>query len=206
MKIGVLGGTFNPIHNSHIYLAEQFVWQLGLDRMVVVPTYTPPHKKAENLASSEDRYNMCRLATRDLPRFHVTRFELERQGKSYTYKTLGHILGKYPGSQLFLIVGADMFLTMQDWRRAPEIFNMATICAAQREKGELALLDAHKQELEAIGAKCVIINVEAKPLSSTRVRERIASGEKPDGLLHPDVWKYIAERGLYACPRKAVPL
>jgi len=206
MKIGVLGGTFNPIHNSHIYLAQQYAQQLGLDRVVIVPSFIPPHKKAENLVSGEDRYNMCCLATGDLPLFHVTRFELEQKGKSYTYKTLRHILEKYPGSELFLIIGADMFITMQDWRLAPEIFKMATICGGQREEGEQTMLDIHKQVLETKGARCMIINLEAKPLSSTQVREMIAAGENPDELIHPDVWSYIIERGLYFCPRSMRPL
>ncbi|MCL2857085.1 MAG: nicotinate-nucleotide adenylyltransferase [Oscillospiraceae bacterium] len=202
-KIGLLGGTFNPIHNSHIHLARQYTQQLSLDKIIIVPTFTPPHKKVENLASGEDRYNMCRLATRDLPLFHVTRFELEQQGKSYTYKTLRHILGEYPGSELFLIVGADMFLTIQDWRHPAEIFKMATICGGQREAGEQAMLEAHRQVLEAGGARCAVISLEAKPLSSTQVREMIATGRNPEGLLHPDVWSYIVERGLYSHPGSA---
>ena len=202
MRIGVLGGTFNPIHNSHIHLAQQYAKQLGLDRVVIVPTYLPPHKKAENLASAEDRYNMCRLATGGLPLFHVTRFELERRGKSYTYKTLRHIREEYPGSELFLITGADMFITVQDWRLPDEIFKMATICAGQREKDERTMLEAHKQVLEVKGARCVIIDLEAKPMSSTQIREMIAAGQNPDGLIHPDVWDYISKRGLYLRKRQ----
>ena len=205
MRIGVLGGTFNPIHNSHIYLAEQYAAQLGLDKIIIVPTFIPPHKKAENLASGEDRYNMCRLATGELSLFYVTRFELEQGGKSYTYKTLRHILEKYPGSQLFLIVGADMFVTLQDWKLAPEIFKMATICGGQRKTGERTMLDTHKQMLETKGARCVIIDLEAKPLSSTQVRKMIAAGEDLDGFIHPDVWSYIIEQRLYFCPGKMRP-
>ena len=205
MKIGVLGGTFNPIHNSHIYLAEQYARQLGLDRIIIVPAHTPPHKEAENLASGEDRYNMCCLAIGGLPQFQVSRFELEQQGKSYTHKTLRHILGEHPGSELFLITGADMFLTVQDWRLPAEIFQMATICAGAREAGEQAALETHKQALEAQGARCVLISLEAKPLSSTQVREMIAAGESPEGLLHPEVWSYITERGLYSRPGSEEP-
>ena len=202
MKIGVLGGTFNPIHNSHIYLAQEYARQLKLDRVVVVPTSIPPHKKAKNLASGEDRYNMCRLATKDLPLFHVTRYEIERPGKSYTYKTLRHILERHPGSELFLIVGTDMFVTLQDWKEAPEIFRMATICAGQREKEEQVVLEGHRRVLEGMGARCVLIDLAAKPLSSTEVRETIATGHSPDELIHPDVWRYIVEHRLYYSPEE----
>ena len=202
MKIGVLGGTFNPIHNSHIHLAQQYANQLGLDRMVIVPSFIPPHKKADSLASGEDRYEMCLLATRDIPLFHVTRFELDQGGKSYTYKTLRHIQQKYPESELFLIMGADMFVTVQDWRLASEIFSMATLCGGQREKGELNMLDIHKQTLENQGARCIIIDLEAKPLSSTLVREMIASGQQPTELINPEVWEYIVKHGLYSPTKK----
>ena len=201
MKIGVFGGTFNPIHNSHIYLAQEYAKQLSLDRMIIVPAHLPPHKQAENLASGEDRFNMCRLATKDLPGFHVIRFELEQGGKSYTHKTLRHILSGHPGSELYLIMGGDMFMTVQDWAQASEIFRMAAICGGQREKGEHTKLDAHKQTLEAQGARCIIINLPAIPLSSTQVREMITAGANPGELIHPDVWQYIIKRGLYSYPK-----
>ncbi|MDR2909613.1 MAG: nicotinate (nicotinamide) nucleotide adenylyltransferase [Oscillospiraceae bacterium] len=197
MKIGVFGGTFNPIHNSHIYLAREYERQLGLDRVVIVPSFIPPHKEAENLADGQDRLNMCRLATKAMPLFHVTDFEVKNEGKSYTFRTLRHIADKYPGSELYLIMGADMFLTVQDWRLAPEIFRLATLCGAQREKGELTTLDIHKQVLENKGARCVIIDIEAKPLSSTQVRDMIAEGRDASNLLHPEVLTYIVSHGLY---------
>ena len=202
LKIGVFGGTFNPIHNSHIYLAKEYARQLSLDRVIIVPSNLPPHKPAENLAGGEDRLSMCRLATKDIPHFRVIPFELEQGGKSYIYKTLRYLSREYPGSELYLLMGGDMFLTVQDWKRAPEIFKLATICAGQREKGEQTALDAHKQVLEAEGARCVIIGLEAIPLSSTQVRERIAAGERPKELVHPDVWDYIARHGLYRCPKE----
>ena len=197
MKIGVFGGTFNPIHNSHIYLAQEYQRKLELDRMVLVPTYTPPHKSFKFLASAEDRLTMCQLATSGLPVFYVTKYEIEQQGKSYTYRTLRHIQAKYPGSELFLIMGGDMFMTVQDWRRARDLYQMATLCAAQREKGELTLLDMHKEVLETQGARCMLIDIEAQPMSSTLVREMIREGQDPSRLLHPAVWAYIQERGLY---------
>jgi len=197
MKIGVFGGTFNPIHISHIRLAQEYQRKLALDRMVLVPAYTPPHKAAVDLASAEDRLAMCRLATKDLPEFYVTEYEIKQQGKSYTYRTLMHIQEKYPGAELFLIMGGDMFMTVQDWRRASDLYKMATLCAAQREKGELTLLDMHKEVLETKGARCMLIDIEAKPMSSTIVREKVRRGEDVLEYLNPDVWLYILERKLY---------
>ena len=205
-KTGVLGGTFNPIHCSHIYLALEFMHELELEEMIIVPAHTPPHKKAENLAGDEDRYNMCRLAVNSIPRFSVSRFELERRGKSYTHKTLRHLREMHRDRELFLIVGADMFLTLQDWREPDEIFELATICGGAREPGEQAALEAHRRVLEALGARCALINLKAKPLSSTEIRGMVADGGDPSGLIHPNVWSYIIERGLYSCPQSMRPL
>ena len=205
MKIGVLGGTFNPIHNSHIYLAHEYAKQLNLDKIIIVPAYLPPHKKAENLAGSEDRLNMCRLATQGMELFHILDFELNERGKSYTYKTLRYILEKHPNSELYLIMGGDMFITVQDWKLAPEIFRMAILCGGQRKRGERTLMDIHRQTLEARGARCVILDLEAKPLSSTQVREKIAAGEDPKNLLHPEVWKYIVDNKLYFSCENGAP-
>lgn len=197
MKIGVFGGTFNPIHNSHIYLADEWRRKLELDRLVLVPTYTPPHKSSKGLAGAEHRLAMCRLATKDLPAFYVTEYEIKEQGKSYTYKTLRHIQDKYPGAQLYLIMGSDMFMTVQDWRRVAELYKLAVLCAAQRETGELNALEMHKQVLEMHGARCMLMDIEARPMSSTLVRQMLAGGEDPAPLLHRDVLTYIREHRLY---------
>jgi len=197
MKIGVFGGTFNPIHTAHIYLAREYIRQLALDRLVLAPAYTPPHKSAEGLASAADRLAMCRLATKELPLAHVTEYESRQGGKSYTYLTLRYLEEKYPGSELFLIMGGDMFFTVQDWRRAADIYATATLCTARRKREELTALDRHKACLEQQGARCIVIDAEAKPMSSTQVRELIQKGENPSGLLHPDVWDYIQRHGLY---------
>jgi len=197
VKIGIFGGTFNPIHNSHIYIAEEFRHKLGLDRMLVVPTYSPPHKTSENVAQPAHRLAMCRLAVRDLPGFAVEEYEIRREGKSYTYRTLCHIRRLNPGAELYLIMGSDMFLTVQDWRRPREIYRMATLCAAQREYDGLALMDTHRRVLEHQGARCLLIDITARPLSSTLIRDMIRIGEDPSAMLPPDVWSYIRRNRLY---------
>lgn len=197
MKIGVFGGTFNPIHVAHVRTAQEYARQLKLDKLILVPTYIPPHKKARFLASAEDRLAMCRLAIADLPLFEVSEFEIREAEKSYTFKTLRHLAGLYPESELFLLMGADMFVTVQDWRQPQEIYRLATLCAAQREKGEFTLLDAHTHVLEARGARCLLLDMEPMPLSSTMVRNGLRAGEDVSGLLHPAVFAYIRDNQLY---------
>lgn len=196
-RIGVFGGTFNPIHVAHVSTAEAYAQQLELDKVILIPTRLPPHKSAKNLADAEDRLMMCHLAVDELPLFEVCDYEIRQQGKSYTFKTLQYLHGQYPGAEIFLLMGADMFLTVQDWRQPQEIYRMATLCAAEREMGEFTLLEAHKHLLEMQGAKCMILDMQPTPLSSTMVRNGILAGEDVSGLLHPAVYTYIQDQRLY---------
>lgn len=197
MKIGVLGGTFNPVHTSHIQMAKECFTALALDKLIIIPTFIPPHKSAKHLADAEERLEMCRLAIKDCPGFEVCDYEIEEQGRSYTYRTLKFLRGKYPESEFFLLMGADMFLTVQDWRHPQEIYKMTAICVAQREHGEFNALEFHAMRLERDGARCIILDVDPKPLSSTLIREKIKAGEDVTGILNPAVWQYIKEKRLY---------
>lgn len=201
MKIGVFGGTFNPIHVAHVRMAEEYARRLGMDKLILVPTHIPPHKAVKGLADAEDRLAMCHLATDDLPLFEVSDFEIRQEGKSYTFKTLAHLQEQYLEGDFYLIMGADMFLTVQDWRQPGEIFRIATLCAAQREVGELNLLELHKKRLETMGARCIVLDMAPTPLSSTMIRDGLAAGEDVSGLLHPAVLDYINYQGLYR-PKK----
>jgi nicotinate-nucleotide adenylyltransferase len=202
MKIGVFGGTFNPIHVAHVSMARKYAEKLDLDKVILVPTYVPPHKNPHRLADAEDRLMMCQMATADLENFEVSDYEIREEGKSYTFKTLRFLKEEYPDSELFLLMGADMFITVQDWRQPGEIFRLATLCAAQRENDEFTLIEAHKKLLETMGAKCIIIDMQPTPLSSTIIRNGLLAGEDVSGLLHPDVLEYITTQDLYRAGKK----
>ena len=197
MKIGYFGGTFNPIHLAHIHMAETYIHTLGLDKMILMPTYLPPHKSTEHLADAEERITMCRLAVEGNETFSICDFEVRQKGKSYTYRTLRHLCEQYPDSSLYMIMGGDMFLTVQNWEYAEDIFRLATLCTAEREPGELAKLRVHRENLEKLGARCIITDMPAIPLSSTLIRRKLFAGEDVSELLHPSVCRYIRERGLY---------
>ncbi|MCL2056816.1 MAG: nicotinate (nicotinamide) nucleotide adenylyltransferase [Oscillospiraceae bacterium] len=197
MKLGILGGTFNPIHNSHLYLAREFARRLELDKVLLVPVYTPPHKDSAELAPPSDRLNMCRLAAEGCDLLDVSDWEISRQEKSYTYLTLGHLRREYPGAGLYLLMGADMFLTVQSWRCPESIFGDAVLCAAAREHEQYSKLTAHREVLENLGARSTVLEIPPKPLSSTAVRSAAAQNKSLSEMVPYTVEQYIRLHGLY---------
>ena len=192
-RLGIFGGTFNPPHIGHTRLAEHFVNKLSLDRLLVIPTAVPPHKVTHDLASGEDRINMCMLG---FPNALVSDIELVRGGKSYTFDTLTEIRTQYPGDELFFIVGSDMLLSFDRWYKYEEILDMVTLCAADRQE-ENSLLKINGIPKCFDGKRLVVSELMPFEVSSTQIREYIKNRESTDGLLDPAVRAYIDERGLY---------
>lgn len=198
MRIGVYGGTFNPIHLGHTHILGEFMARLRLDQALLIPTGIPPHKQAHALASPQDRAAMCALAAETFGgRVRVSSIELERPGKSYTALTLGALADQYPEDELFLLMGEDMFLTVDRWFHAAEIFRRAALCASPRSPEGMVPLQKKKQSLEALGARCFVEDIPFWDVSSTRVRELAARGESLEGLVPPKVADYIREHQLY---------
>lgn len=129
MKIGIIGGTFNPVHIGHVMLAKNFNELVGFDRILVIPSGTPPHKEYLASVTDKNRIDMCRLAF-DEDIFTVSDMEIKRGGKSYTIDTLRQIKSEFPDSELFLMMGADMLMIFDKWKDYREIFKLATLCAA----------------------------------------------------------------------------
>lgn len=195
-KIAIYGGTFNPIHNGHIHLAKQFARLLDLDKVILIPTYVPPHKQDVGLTPAEDRLAMCRLAASD-PIFEVSDIEILREGLSYTVDTLQELKMQYPESEFYLLTGEDMFVTIRNWYRAETICSLATICAAPRGTAGLEPLLQYARVLEQNGAKTIIKNIDYLPISSTMVRSAVKNGESISGLVPPAVADYIVKNNLY---------
>lgn len=197
MKLGVYGGTFNPVHCGHVRLARRYMEAAALDRLLVVPTRIPPHKAAPDLIGGEARMEMCRLAFEGLPGYEVSDLELRRPDKSYTVDTLEQLRLAYPEDALCLLMGSDMFLTVTEWRGWERILRLATLCVGARESDLDGRLEAEKQRLEALGASCDIVRLEPMVVSSTEIRRRVAAGEPVTGLVPKRVEEYIAGHGLY---------
>lgn len=197
MRIGVFGGTFNPVHSGHVRLANEFKAFLSLDRILVIPTCLPPHKTSDALISGDDRLEMCRLAFDDKS-FEVSDIELKRGGKSYSYDTLTYLHSLYPNSEFFFIMGTDMLLCFHKWYRYKDLLKLCTPCVAVRDDehnlDELRQYVAEHEEME----KTIFSHMSAFPVSSTQLREKIANGEDTSGLLPPSVIKYIRDKGLYS--------
>ena len=197
MRTGVFGGTFNPIHCGHVLLARTYAAALHLDRVLVIPTYLPPHKAGGQLADGCHRLNMCRLAFEGDPVCRVCDIELRRGGKSYTVDTLMQLARENPGDAFYLIMGSDMFLSLTQWYDWRRIIADAVISAGARSPGQLLSLRAEAARLERLGARIELVALEPLPFSSTQVRARVQAGESLAGFVPPEVADYIMENRLY---------
>ena len=165
MRTGVYGGTFNPIHRGHVHILREFIKRLDLQRVLLIPDGTPPHKRAEDLAPPEDRVEMCRLAVKELDIVEISQMELARPGKSFTSDTLTELHGLYPRDELYFLMGEDMFLTVDKWHDAPTIFRLAVLCASPRSpEGYKRLLEKEK---ELIGL-CLLYTSAGEPAALLR--------------------------------------
>ncbi len=201
MKIGIYGGTFDPIHRGHLTAAKAVRDALGLNKLLLVVDSIPPHKELPaDSAGNEDRLAMTELATAELGKWaEVSDIELRRQGKSYTSDTLRQLKAMYPDDELWLIVGSDMFLSFHTWHEPEVIASLAGIAAVSRlEENEDDAFAAQKKHLEAAyGAHIVTVqNPNVIEVSSTEVREALSRGEGR-AYLSDAVYGYIARKHLY---------
>lgn len=197
-RIGILGGTFNPIHNGHIQMAKYSHDAAKLDKVIIMPTFVPPHKESTNLVSCEHRLNMCRLACLNFPYAEVSDFEIKLEGKSYTYRTLELLKSQNKNDEFFFIVGADMFLSMQNWKNPEIIFELATVIAIPRDDDSVSELKEHYNNvLKKMGAKAIVLKDSVLTVSSTYIRDNIDNQSALQSLIDSSVYNYIKENNLY---------
>ena len=197
-KIGILGGTFNPIHNGHILLGEYCRKELELDKLILIPTYMPPHKSSNQLVSAKHRVNMCKLATAEYSHYDISDIEIERKGKSYTFETLNSLKELYANDVFYLIMGADMFLTLDKWKNPESIFKNAKIVAVPRNESDKQELSAYYElTIKKLGAEAIILDKPVMKVSSTFLRDNINSYDKIKALINNNVFDYIVNNNLY---------
>ena len=197
-RIGIYGGTFNPPHIGHMHSAQQVLSLLKLDKLLLIPDRIAPHKALpEGSASAQQRLEMLKIAAAQIPFAQICDIELRREGKSYTYLTVGELKKQYPDAELVLIMGSDMFLTFQSWKNPEMIWGNATLAVLCRgDKDEKSQITEQKAALEALGAKVEVVPNEITAISSTDLR-RMLVFKCAAPYLPAGVGQYICENGLY---------
>ncbi|MCY3021400.1 MAG: nicotinate (nicotinamide) nucleotide adenylyltransferase [Planctomycetota bacterium] len=206
-RFGVLGGSFDPIHVGHLSIAQQILDALHLEKVVLLPAATPPHKRdGRELASAADRLAMCKLAIHNLHGLAVSGFELRKRGVSYTVETARALRKAYgPATRIFFIIGSDSLAELPHWYEIRELISLLDFAVAERR--EAPLKESLWQELRAALGPAAeeklrlgVVAVERVDVSSTLIREMLKAGEKIPGYLRRDVEEHIRARGLYGAP------
>jgi nicotinate-nucleotide adenylyltransferase len=199
MRIGILGGTFNPPHLGHLVAAQEAYRELDLDQVTLIPAGIPPHKPVDEEPGPEHRLELCRLAVGDDERFAVSDLELRRDGPSYTVDTLDVLRSQSPSDDLFLILGGDIAAGLPNWHEPERVLELATVAIAKRRGTAKAAVDDALASL-AGGERARFFQMPRIGISSTMVRRRVRAGQPiryfvPDRVMH-----YIDRHGLYGPP------
>ena len=197
-KTGIMGGTFNPIHNGHLALAQAALRQYALEEVLFVPCGQPYMKDPLSIAPCGDRVRMTALAISGQPAFRLSTIEADSAGDTYTYQTLEQLRRDNPDEDYYFIMGADSLFHITEWKCPERIFAACHILAATRDGRTEDDMREQLQRLErAYHADVRLLQMDAVPVSSTEIRRRIAAGEPVDGELPEAVADYIREKGLY---------
>ena len=198
MRVGIYGGTFSPVHNGHVAAAKAFMEQMWLDILYVIPPGVTPHKDMKGNATAADRLEMCRLAFADMEGVIVSDLEMRREGKSYTVDTLRELYD--PEGRLFLLMGTDMLMTLDQWREPDEIFRLCYPVYIRRETDESldqTIVEKITSYQEKYGKVVRRIVAPAIELSSTDIRAAVAEDFPIEGAVPPAVAAYIRDHNLY---------
>ena len=185
-QIGLLGGNFNHVHNAHLTIADQVRQQLGLDEVLLMPEYQPPHVDKKTTISEKHRLRMLELAVRDIEGLGIETIELERKGISYTYDTMKLLTEKNPDVDYYFIIGADMVAYLPKWHRISELIQMVQFVGVQRPKYKAGT-----------SYPVIWVDVPLLDISSSLIRRQLEEGKKPNFLLPQAVLDYIEKEGLY---------
>ncbi|COA04874.1 nicotinate-nucleotide adenylyltransferase [Streptococcus pneumoniae] len=185
-QVGILGGNFNPVHNAHLIVADQVRQQLGLDQVLLVPEYQPPHVDKKETIPEHHRLKMLELAIEGIDGLVIETIELERKGISYTYDTMKILTEQHPDTDYYFIIGADMVDYLPKWYRIDELVDMVQFVGVQRPRYKVGT-----------SYPVIWVDVPLMDISSSMVRDFLAQGRKPNFLLPQPVLDYIEKEGLY---------
>lgn len=197
-KIGILGGTFNPIHNGHIKVAEAVCAYLELDQIWFMPSGISYLKDQSEIVSANHRLEMTRLAIKNYPKFFCSDFEVRMEGNTYTADTLTALHNQYPEMDFYFILGADSLLGLPTWKNPGQIAELCTLVSVIRDETDEKGLLMQKRWLEQnYGARVVLVPFRKVDISSSEIRDNLASREEIDNFVPKEVQNYIYEHGLY---------
>ena len=229
MRIGIMGGTFDPIHLGHLRAAEEIYWAFGLDRIIFVPAARPPHTEEVVAASAMHRYEMVSLATVFTPYFTVSPIELQREGKSYSVETVREFQRlSGPDTNLYFVVGVDAFLEMSEWREAKELLTLARVIVTARPGWRLdeveqllapeqrrllghptfkylkvSEVDPERVEEAPAPRQVLLVEVVSLDIASREIRQLVEEGRSIRHLVPDTVAAYMAKNRLYQHPARA---
>ncbi|MGB8656906.1 MAG: nicotinate-nucleotide adenylyltransferase [Candidatus Zixiibacteriota bacterium] len=190
-KMGVLGGTFDPIHMGHLVLAEQLREELKLDEVLFIPCCKPPHKTRRLLSPAKDRFQITKLAIDDNPYFSISDIELKREGLSYTVDTLRELKRSDPKSEIYFLIGSDVLSEITTWKDPEQIYNLVKVVIARRPG-----FDKFDPEDDFV-KKSIMVHITGMDLSSTQIREKVRKGKSIKYLVPRRVEEYIERKRLY---------
>jgi nicotinate-nucleotide adenylyltransferase len=198
-EIGILGGTFDPIHIGHTKLGIEAIKQFDLSEIWIIPAFNPPHKTLKNVTSYEDRVNMIRLAIENLSQFKILEIEKMRGGKSYTSETLKELVSLYPKTRFSFIIGADSLYEIEDWHKPEEVMKFARLLVALRtyDKAYKSLVEQVDYLKEKYNADIEIISYNKINISSNEIRSLVSQNKDYSALVDEQVKKYIESNKLY---------
>ena len=197
-KLGILGGSFDPVHEGHIHLALAALDELSLARVLFIPAATPPHKLSRQLVAAHHRLKMLELAIAGHEHIAIDRSEIDRGGISFTWQTLTALRTAHDETEFFFIIGSDTLAELATWARLDVIARLTTFVVAQRGPRPASPTAGLERALKGVALKTVDLRAKPRPISSTEIRQRIAARKPWEDLVPPAVAGYISAENLYA--------
>lgn len=196
-NIGIMGGTFNPIHMGHLIAAQEVLNKMKMDKILFIPTGNPPHKRKNEVIPKEDRYEMVRLAVQNNHCFEVSNIEIEREGQTYSYDTLIELHNTYYETNFYFIIGFDTLQDLDTWKKVNEVCKMTSFIVVNRGNTSKEIEEEILLKEKKYGCKFSLVNIPDIQISSSDIRSRIKNNESIKYLVRDEVEGYINQKGLY---------